>query len=328
MTEFLYHYGLFTAKTATLVIAILVLVGGVALISAIANKKRTEGQLRVRSLNHRFQELRSGLEGAVQPKRSWRQRRAARKEQKAALPQKPRDKDRPRVFVLDFRGDLRASAVDELRTEVSAVKSVAREGDEVVVRLESPGGVVPAYGLAASQLKRLRDADIQLTVAVDKVAASGGYLMACVAHRVLAAPFAIIGSIGVVAEIPNIHRALKSREIDVEQFTAGEYKRTVTLLGETTEAGRAKLQEELDEVHTLFKGFVAEHRPDLDVERVATGEYWYGTRALDVKLVDELTTSDDYLLTRAEDCDVFEVHYATRRRLMRRLREAARLVWG
>ncbi|HWY24630.1 MAG TPA: protease SohB, partial [Nevskia sp.] len=222
---------------------------------------------------------------------------------------------RPRLFVLDFHGDLNASHVEALREEISALLQVARPQDEVLLRLESAGGVVHGYGLAASQLRRIRERGLRLTVAVDKVAASGGYLMACVADRVVAAPFAIVGSIGVVAQLPNFNRLLREKHIDFELHTAGEYKRTLTLFGENTNAARVKFREELDQTHALFKSFVAANRPQLPLQQVATGEHWYGTQALELKLVDELRTSDDWLLEKVKDADVYELHYRLRRSL-------------
>jgi serine protease SohB len=223
------------------------------------------------------------------------------------------------VFVVDFHGDLQASAVASLREEVNAVLQVAGAGDEVLVRLESEGGVIHGYGLAASQLKRVRDRHVRLTVAIDKVAASGGYLMACVADRILAAPFAIVGSIGVVGQLPNFNRLLKKHEIDWELHTAGEFKRTLTLFGENTEAGRAKFRETLEEAHALFKSFIGEHRPQVQLDEVATGDHWFGARAVALKLVDELRTSDDYLLERSKDCELYEVRYKRHRGVVERL---------
>jgi serine protease SohB len=179
--------------------------------------------------------------------------------------------------------------------------------------------MVHAYGLAASQLTRLREANIAVTVAVDKVAASGGYLMACVADRILAAPFAVIGSIGVVAEIPNFNRLLKKHDIDYEQISAGEFKRTITMLGETTDRARVKVKEEVEQTHTLFKDFVKQQRPVVDLEAVATGEHWLGTRAHELKLVDEIRTSDDYLMSLRDTVDIFEVEYSIKRKLPDRL---------
>jgi serine protease SohB len=212
-----------------------------------------------------------------------------------------------RTFVIHFDGDTAASGVDFLSLEISAVLTMAGPNDEVVVCLESPGGMVHSYGLAASQMMRIRNKGIPLTAIVDRVAASGGYLMAAVANRILAAPFAVIGSIGVVAQIPNLHRLLKKNDVDVEVLTAGKYKRTLTLLGENTDEGREKFREELEDVHALFQEFVAENRPELDIEAVATGEAWYGKRALELKLVDGLATSDEYLIELCETRDVFEV---------------------
>ena len=227
--------------------------------------------------------------------------------------------------MIDFKGDLRASGVDALREEVTLVLAVATDRDEVVVRLENSGGAAHGHGLGASQLARIRERGIALTVTVDRVAASGGYMMACVANRILAAPFAIVGSIGAFAAIPNLHRLLEARGVDVEQFQAGEYKLTVTMLGKNTDAGREKFQDQLDNIHKLFRDFVAEYRPSLDVERVGTGEYWHGRDALDLNLVDELRTSDDYLYAASREADLYRIRGAGRPRLRHRLAELAEL---
>ena len=233
--------------------------------------------------------------------------------------QRPSSGEARRVFVLSFNGDIAASAVDALRLEVSAVLGAANDGDEVVVRVESAGGTVHGYGLGASQLARVRGRGIALTVAVDKVAASGGYLMAAVADRILAAPFAVIGSIGVLAQVPNVHRLLKKHDVDVEVLTAGRFKRTLDVFGENTEEGREKLRQELEDVHALFQEYVGSWRPKVDLEKVATGEAWYGQRALDHALVDELVTSDEYLARACESADVFEVAWQQPKRPIERL---------
>ncbi|EPW3486810.1 protease SohB, partial [Cronobacter sakazakii] len=185
------------------------------------------------------------------------------------------------------------------------------------------GGVVHGYGLAASQLQRLRERQIPLTIAVDKVAASGGYMMACVANNIVAAPFAIIGSIGVVAQIPNFNRLLKRNDIDIELHTAGQYKRTLTLLGENTEEGREKFREDLNETHHLFKEFVHSMRPSLDIDAVATGEHWYGVQAKEKGLVDEISTSDDLIIARMAEREVVSLRYMQRKRLMDRFTGSA-----
>lgn len=269
-------------------------------------------ELKVRHLNEAQKQRREDLMEATQGKAALKQfKKAMAKKAKQALKAKNKKKNnesKPQVFVLDFDGDIKATAVKHLREEISTLISTANKGDEVVVRLESGGGLVHGYGLAAAQLVRLKDAGLTLTVCVDKVAASGGYMMACVADKVVAAPFAVIGSIGVVSQLPNFHKWLKNHDVDYEMFTAGDYKRTVTVFGENDAEDRAKYQEELEQTHALFKHFVNTYRPALDLEKVATGEHWYGEDALTLNLVDELQTSDSYILVRMEDSEVYALH--------------------
>ena len=226
---------------------------------------------------------------------------------------------RSRIFVIDFDGDIKASATEGLRQVITGILSLAQKTDRVVVRLESQGGMVHSYGLASSQLARITEKGIPLTVCIDKVAASGGYMMACVANQIVAAPFAIIGSIGVVAQLPNFHKLLQKNDIDYELLTAGEYKRTLTMFGENTEKGRSKFVEDLEDTHELFKSFITEHRGQVDIDAVATGEIWFGSRALAQKLVDDIQTSDQYLLDRCEEADVFEVEYVQKKSLQEKL---------
>ena len=233
--------------------------------------------------------------------------------QQLAKEAKVRKKNDQKIFVLDFKGDIQASAVDTIREEITLILATAKAGhDRVVVRLESPGGMVHGYGLAAAQLVRLRDAGFNVTICVDKVAASGGYMMACIANEIISAPFAVVGSIGVVAQVPNFNRLLKQHNVDFELYTAGEYKRTVTMFGENTPEGKAKFEEELQQTHSLFKHFVEKYRPQLDVAQVATGEHWYGEDARELNLVDKLQTSDEYLLSLLPKHDVYVIN--TRKR--------------
>ena len=226
---------------------------------------------------------------------------------------KIRKKNNQKIFVLDFKGDIQASAAAPIREEITLILATAKAGhDRVVVRLESPGGMVHGYGLAAAQLVRLRDAGFNLTICVDKVAASGGYMMACIANEIISAPFAVVGSIGVVAQVPNFNRLLKQHNVDFEMYTAGQYKRTVTMFGENTPEGKAKFEEELQQTHALFKHFVERYRPSLNVEQVATGEHWYGEDARALNLVDKLQTSDEYLLGLLAQHDVYVIN--TRKR--------------
>ncbi len=317
MIAFLLEYGMFLAKAVTLVAALLLCLAG--LFSAVREARHQDPErLEVEPLNERLERMRDAIEGELLDNAALKKVTKLRNKTKKADAKKTSD-ERPRMFVLDFDGDLEASAVSQLREEVTALLQVLRKGDEVLLRLESEGGMVHGYGLAASQLKRLRDRNFKLTVAVDKVAASGGYLMACVADNILAAPFAIVGSIGVVAQIPNVHRLLKKYDVDVELHTAGVHKRTLTMLGENTDAAREKFREELEDTHKLFKQFVTEHRPQVAIDKVATGEHWFGTRALAINLVDELKTSDDYLLDRAAAADLFAVRYRRKKPLAERL---------
>ncbi len=271
-------------------------------------------KLHVRLLNERFEALSDALRHSVFQKKELRQLLKSRKKSEAAKPP-----HKPRLYVLDFKGDIFATAVKSLREEVTAITAVAGAEDEVVVRLESPGGEVPHYGLAAAQLMRLREKKIKLTVCVDRVAASGGYMMACIADNIIAAPFSIIGSIGVVAQVPNMHRLLKKHEVDFEEMTAGEFKRTVTIFGEITPKGRQKFQDQLEETHLLFKQFVKAQRPKLDVDMVATGEYWLAMRAIELGLVDQIGTSDDYLLRRAVDANIYQITFQPESTLRERL---------
>ncbi len=297
--EILWHTLDFAAKG--LVVFLVVAASAVVVFGLTRRRRGPLPRLEVRTLNRRFEHLGDALRAAVMKPKEFRALVKGRKPSD--------DEKRPKVYVLDFEGDILATQVERLREEVSAIAAVASENDEVVVKIESPGGGVPHYGLAAAQLVRLRDRKIKVTACIDRVAASGGYLMACVADSIVAAPFAIIGSIGVVAQIPNIHRLLKKHDVDVEEMTAGEFKRTVSLVGEITEKGKKKLQEQLEETHVLFKDFIRTYRPKLEVDKVSTGEYWLARRALELGLVDTLGTSDDYLMARTKDAQVFRVTY-------------------
>lgn len=332
--EFVYEYGLFLAQAVTLVAAILVVVAGLVAIGHRQKAEQHEGHIEIRNLNDKYRQIGDSIQHVVSDPDEFKAHRKAEKKaekQKAKKAKKARkqgsaDSDeqrRKRLYVLAFHGDLKASATDNLREEISAVLPQAKAGDEVLVKVESPGGLVHGYGLAASQLQRIRSAGVPLTIAVDKVAASGGYMMACVADRIIAAPFAVLGSIGVLAQLPNFNRLLKKHDIDFELFTAGEYKRTLTLFGENTDKGREKFVEELEETHGLFKDFVSTNRPALDVAKVATGEVWYGQRALDEGLVDELQTSDGFVQDRLADWDVYEIRFVHKKHWQEKLGLAA-----
>jgi serine protease SohB len=318
--EFLSEYGVFLAKTVTIVIAIMFVLAATAS-AAIKNKKPDSKEMQVEKLNEKFSDSKELLEDFMLDKEALKTlRKNQKKTDKAEAKLHKSDSKsgtKPRVFVLDFDGDIKASAVDDLRESISAVLQMADSSrDEVIVKLESPGGMVHSYGLAAAQLDRIKKKGIKLTACVDKVAASGGYMMACVADKIVASPFAIMGSIGVVAQIPNFSKLLKKNDIDYEILTAGKYKRTLTMFGENTEEGREKFQTDLEDTHELFKSYVSERRPSVDIDNVATGDIWFGTKALEVSLVDELKTSDEYIIDACVNADVFSIAFKDKKSLM------------
>jgi serine protease SohB len=321
------EYGLFLAKSITVIVGLLVLIAGIFALSQRKHKD-SDGHIEVKDLGARFENFEEDIKHSILYDDELKAlHKAQRKQDKLEEKQRKKNKGgetaKKRIFVLDFDGDMKASAVENLREEISAILTLAQAGEEVLVRLESSGGMVHSYGLASSQMQRLVNGGLKLIVAVDRVAASGGYMMACIGQQIIAAPFAIIGSIGVMAQLPNFHRLLKKHDVDVELHTAGEFKRTLTVLGENTEKGRRKFLEELEDTHTLFKQFVAEHRPQLDIANVATGEVWYGTQALQRNLVDAIKTSDEFLLERRKDNDLFLVRYVEKKPWQEKLGIAA-----
>ncbi|MGF1726565.1 protease SohB [Photobacterium nomapromontoriensis] len=328
--DFLFDYGLFLAKIATVVIAIvsiLVIIKGLK-----GHHGAQKGELEVTDLTEQYKDTVYQLESHLfdkpllkardkaEKKAEKEKHKARQNEVKKAAKEGDLSHTRdPRLFVLDFHGSIDAREVAALREEVTAILAVAIEGDEVLLRLETGGGMVHGYGLASSQLDRLKSAGVSLTISVDKVAASGGYMMACVADKIISAPFAVVGSIGVIAQLPNFNKLLKKNDIEFEQITAGEFKRTLTMFGENTDKAREKFQTEIEETHGLFKDFIAIHRPDLDLEKVATGEHWFGKQAVALGLVDEIGTSDDFISQACKDREVLQVRYVQRKKLAEKL---------
>lgn len=306
--DFLAQYGFFLLKALTLVIALLLAVAGI-----LALGRKAKPQLEIISLNEHYDELRQRMSKEIKDTKLEKKKKKRKKEKDT----------KPSLYVIDFHGDIKASQVEQLREAINAVLTVAEEKDEVVLRLESPGGSVNGYGLAASQLQRFRDKKIPLTVCIDKVAASGGYLMACVANQIVAAPFAIIGSIGVVAQLPNFHRWLKNNNIDFELLTAGEYKRTLTVFGENTEKGREKFQEDLELIHQAFRSYVLENRQQLEINKVSTGEHWLAVDAYKLKLVDSLKTSDEYLSEKMAFFNSFKITIQGKKSMLEKLLKPA-----
>ncbi|MDF1761125.1 MAG: protease SohB [Coxiellaceae bacterium] len=314
--HWLAQFGYFFACTITIALEIVAVFAGITGIAAKARQGKTKGQLSIKKLNKKYLQTSELLHEKVLSKDELK------KQQKTNKQQQKSDKKaaaKPRLYVINFHGDIRASDTAALTECINALLLVATDKDEVLVRLESGGGVVYAYGLASSQLQRIKQAGIKLTIAIDRVAASGGYMMACVADHIICAPFAIIGSIGVLMQLPNVHRFLKKKDIDFEQLTAGQFKRTLTVFGENTEKGREKMQHEIDETHELFKSHIKQCRPIVDLEQVATGEHWYGQQAIDYKLVDQLQTSDDFLLNLRHDFHLYEIGYKIKQPLIKKI---------
>ena len=314
---------MFLAKAITIVVAIVAVI--IVVLASTVKHKSDKGELRITNLSEELEELKHGLKEELLSKKQFKAYEKQLKAEEKAKDKAADDTSTGKVFVIDFKGSIDAAEVASLREEISAILAIAEKGDEVVVNVESGGGMVHGYGLASSQLDRLRQADIPLTVCVDKVAASGGYMMACVANKIYAAPFAIVGSIGVVAQLPNFNRLLKKHEIDYEQHTAGNFKRTLTVFGENSDEGRQKFQEELEETHVLFKAFVGKYRPELDLVKVATGEHWYGQQAIELGLVDAISTSDDVIMSLAAERTVYKMRYQVRKKLADKIAHGASL---
>jgi serine protease SohB len=315
-------YTLFLIKTITVIIALLILAAGIAITIAKGKNKEKCGKLTIHKINEKYQNYQEIMEEALLNKAEKKSAKKALKKQMKELEKSVR----PKLFVLEFSGDIKASAVNSLREEITALLLTAKPEDQVLLMVESPGGLVHAYGLAAAQIQRIKDAKIKLVIAVDKIAASGGYLIACLADYLIAAPFAVIGSIGVIAQLPNFHRWLEKKDIDFEQIYAGQYKRTLNIFGKNTPEGREKLQEEINDAHELFKSFITRYRPQVTINQVATGEHWYGVRALELKLLDEIKTSDDYLLTAKNTHDLFQIKYEVKKTLNQKIGAAANLL--
>lgn len=318
MSALFAEYGLFLAKTLTIIFAIVAVIAGIILLAARGRDSGRE-HLEIKKLNQKYDDMAETIKLNTLSKDELKKLDKIEKKQLKVEAKKRKSSEcvvaRKRIYVLNFDGDIKASPLSSLRQEITAILTVATPDDEVFLNLQSGGGLVHAYGLAASQLMRLTQKEIPLTIAVDKIAASGGYMMACVADKVIAAPFSVIGSIGVIAQIPNFHRLLKKHDIEFEQLTAGEFKRTLTMFGENTDKAREKFKEELEDTHILFKDFIKEHRPIVDIDKIATGEHWPAKRALELKLVDELITSDDFLLEQSKNKDLYEITYTIKKSL-------------
>lgn len=314
MIEYLINYSYFALKTLTIVLLIFLPI--ILIIRGKSSDRNETTKIAIEHINANFEDSKLAFETVLSDKKKLTKYRKDLKNSRKKNSKSPHKK---RSFICQFEGDIKASQVEQLRREITAILLVASSDDEVIVILNSGGGTIHGYGLAASQLSRIRDKGITLTVCVDSIAASGGYMMACVADKLSVAPFAIVGSIGVIAQIPNFNKVLKEKNIEYEQITAGEHKRTLTMFGENTPEGRTKFQSELDEAHELFKEFVMRFRPNLDVDKIATGEHWFGAKALELGLVDDIATSDEVIMQRVLSRDVYRIKAGRKKSAIERL---------
>ena len=329
--DFLIEYGMFLAKAITIVLSIGIVVGLVASSGQKNKKGEKKGDIRVTQINEHIDELRDTLRASILDKEELKEIEKAKKKKTKAETKKKKvtakktedknqdDSETKRYFVLNFEGNIAADAVESLREEITAILSMATKNDEVILRLESPGGMVHAYGLASSQLLRIKNKKIPLTICVDKVAASGGYMMACLADRLVAAPFAIIGSIGVLVQLPNFHRVFKKYDVDYEIISAGEYKRTLTHFGEITNKGKDKVKDDVENIHQIFKDWVKTYRPSVEIDTIATGETWVGSQAKDKYMVDDIKTSDECVIEACENSEVYEIKFEIKKSLQVKL---------
>ena len=338
--EYLFEYLMFLAKAATIVVALLIVFGSLFALGARGKRGGGKGCISVVRINEELEDMRDEMKKVVfdkdilkldqklEKKRHKEEEKERKKQLKEGISSEGKEDEsaKKRVFILDFDGDEAASEVESLREEITAILTLALPTDEVMIRLESPGGMVHAYGLASSQLDRIKSHGISLTICVDKVAASGGYMMACLADRLVAAPFAILGSIGVLVQLPNFNRLLRKNEIDYETLSAGEFKTTLTTFGEITTKGREKVKEELEEMHSLFKKWVKDHRPVVDIDSIATGETWVGMQAKERAMIDEVMTSDEYIMNACEEFDVFAVSFDIRQSFSEKIGVSAQKV--
>ena len=311
----LIQIGVFFAQTLIIVVGIIAVLLTIAVLSL---KAKTDKSPEITDLNEKYKDQKDSLLDILLSEDEFKK---LKKERKAAEKNKPKDRPlRKKLFVVDFvKGDIQASFVDRFREEITSILAIAKPGEDVLVNVESPGGVVHGYGLAAAQILRLRKAGLNVTVSVDKIAASGGYMMACVAHKIIGSPFAIVGSIGVVAQVPNVHRFLKKHDVDYKEYTAGDFKRTVGIFSEITEKGEKKFIEQLEATHVLFKNFVAQFRPHLKMDEIATGEYWFGQQALEKGLIDEIKTSDEFIQEQVNEKQVFKISFEKKPSLSQKL---------
>lgn len=210
--------------------------------------------------------------------------------------------------VLRFEGDTMATGRQDFARMVDEVLHNKERIQRVIVVVNSPGGGVSVYGQMFAGMERMRNAGVDVTACVDTYAASGGYLMSVPAQRIIAAPFAMVGSIGVVSEFMNFNKLLRRLGVEPMTITAGELKRTVTPLSEVTEENKAAYKAQLEAIHRQFIAVVKKYR-EVDADRVCTGNHWTAAESVELKLnlVDGLATSQEYLFEANQTEDLVTI---------------------
>lgn len=306
MENILTSYAIFFLKIITIIILLLTTI----IICLILITNKDNNYIKIKNINKKYITL----------KKLFLSKISKKIERKNLIKEENLTKTK-NLFVLHFNGDINASDINNLKDILSIIILNKTHVDEVLIKLTSNGGIVTNYGLAASQLKRLKNENINLTISIDTIAASGGYMMACVANKIIASHFSIIGSIGVLGIIPNINKILTKNNIEIEYHTSGKYKKTLSIIGENTEIGRKKFIESLENTHFLFKNFVKENRSQINIEEIATGEYWYGVDALKLNLIDKIQTSDEYIIENLNNANIYEIKLSEKINIKNKIKE-------
>jgi protease-4 len=198
----------------------------------------------------------------------------------------------PRVAIVELEGVI--AEVDDLVREVKS----HRENPQVkavVMRINSPGGVVGPTQELHQALLRVREAGKPVVASLGSVAASGGYYTAVAADRIYANPGTLTGSIGVIMQMANLQDLFKKVGVDYVVVKAGQYKDLGNVSRQMTPEERRVLQGLLDNVHAQFIDAVAEGRKldRAEVVKFADGRVFSGVQARDLKMVDTLGSLED-----------------------------------
>ncbi len=205
----------------------------------------------------------------------------------------------PRVAIVELEGVI--IEVDDIVRELKA----HRENPSiraVVMRINSPGGVVAPTQELHDAVLRLRQAGKPVVASLGAVAASGGYYVAVACDQIYANPGTLTGSIGVIMQLANLEQLLKKVGVDYVVVKAGQFKDIGNVARAMTLDERRVMQALLDDVHGQFIGAVATGRklPREDVVRLADGRVFSGTQAKELRMVDALGGLEDAVLASAK----------------------------